>query len=372
MAVDDQLGDARGRRDLLHRGPGEAPVGEGGRRAGEDREPPVGPPEGAGLRSGRRRVGRGCRRYTREYTLVGVPTTGVVRDVEVEMSDRPTTNLQVRWTEDELLAEQPGLEPLVIAGRRCHGGLDADGEYHSPRSRFRNDAIAAWQARHRADFGTDLLDAGLDTWPAPAPNVAQSRLPARARRARADHGGASPASARSRASAGAMRLWNLDDPQRYFTEPDHRHHPGAPARDVRGAGARRGGLGRRVRSQGHVVPRARHRVRGPRRRGPHRADAVPARRHAARPARRCRPPEEIRRRQEDARRVRRPPDGDRGADRPDGEPAAGGDLRRAPLRVGRGAARRRPRWWRGRARRPGSCPTSAGTSRRTSSTCAPR
>src|SRR3954454_1215107 len=131
----------------------------------------------------------------------------------VDMSD-----LQVRWTDDELLAEEPGLEPLVIAGRRCHGGLDTDGVYHSPRSRFRNDAIAAWQAQHRADFGTELFDAGLDTWPPPAPNVAQSRF-------LLQHGVREPIMAALtrigtvEGFGGAMRLWNLDDPQSYFADP---------------------------------------------------------------------------------------------------------------------------------------------------------
>lgn len=85
------------------------------------------------------------------------------------------SNLQTSWTESELLATDPGLEPLMVAGRRCHGGLDADGVYHSPRTRFRMPAIEAWQARHREVFGSDLLDVPLSAWPGPYPNVAQSR-----------------------------------------------------------------------------------------------------------------------------------------------------------------------------------------------------
>ena len=69
----------------------------------------------------------------------------------------------VRWTEAEILGDDPALAPYVVAGRRCHGGVDADGRYHSPRTRFRNAAIAAWQEQHRADFGTELFDAGLDS-----------------------------------------------------------------------------------------------------------------------------------------------------------------------------------------------------------------
>jgi hypothetical protein len=84
--------------------------------------------------------------------------------------------MSTTWSETELLADEPDLEPLVVAGYRCHGGFDADGRYRSPRTRFRLPAIAAWQAKHRVDFGTDLLDAGLDTWPPATPNVAQSRF----------------------------------------------------------------------------------------------------------------------------------------------------------------------------------------------------
>ncbi len=82
---------------------------------------------------------------------------------------------QTVWTEDELLATDPGIEPLIVAGFRCHGGFDDAGRYHSPRTRFRVPAIEAWQAQHRAQFGTELLDVPLATWPATYPNVAQSR-----------------------------------------------------------------------------------------------------------------------------------------------------------------------------------------------------
>ena len=58
---------------------------------------------------------------------------------------------------------------------RCHGGFDDDGAYVSPRTANRVPAIAAWQAKHRRDFGTELLDLPLDTWPEHYPNVAQAR-----------------------------------------------------------------------------------------------------------------------------------------------------------------------------------------------------
>ncbi|MGH9048242.1 MAG: hypothetical protein ACRDY4_00765 [Acidimicrobiia bacterium] len=90
------------------------------------------------------------------------------------------SNLQLEWTERELLASDPIAAPLTAAGTRCHGGFDADGEYRSPRTRFRAPAIEAWQRRHREQFGTDLLDVPLSTWPESYPNVDQAKLLLRA------------------------------------------------------------------------------------------------------------------------------------------------------------------------------------------------
>jgi hypothetical protein len=86
-----------------------------------------------------------------------------------------TSTTQTAWTEAELLATDPGIDPLIVGGYRCHGGFDAAGRYHSPRTRFRVPAIEAWQAQHRAQFGTELLDVPLATWPPTYPNIAQSR-----------------------------------------------------------------------------------------------------------------------------------------------------------------------------------------------------
>ena len=86
------------------------------------------------------------------------------------------SNLQIQWTETELLETDAIVEPLVVAGRLCHGGFDADGTYHSPRTRFRAPAIEAWQAAHREQFGTEMLGVPLETWPRTFPNVAQAKL----------------------------------------------------------------------------------------------------------------------------------------------------------------------------------------------------
>jgi hypothetical protein len=83
---------------------------------------------------------------------------------------------QVEYTTEELLLTDPDLEPLVLGGVRCHGGLDDDGDYVSPRTRFRAPAIEAWEAQRVRQFGTPILDAPLDTWPESFPNVEQSRF----------------------------------------------------------------------------------------------------------------------------------------------------------------------------------------------------
>ncbi len=91
-------------------------------------------------------------------------------DAGVEVTD------QLRYEPEELLASHSGLEPVVVGDQLCHGGFDSDGRYVSPRTLHRSAAIAAWQDHHRRTFGTDLVDIGLDQFPAPYPNVEQSRI----------------------------------------------------------------------------------------------------------------------------------------------------------------------------------------------------
>jgi hypothetical protein len=83
---------------------------------------------------------------------------------------------QLEFTPDELLADPPVVEPLRAGGILCHGGYLADGTYASPRTANRVPAIEAWQARHRRDFGTEILDAPLESWPGNYPNLAQARF----------------------------------------------------------------------------------------------------------------------------------------------------------------------------------------------------
>jgi hypothetical protein len=83
---------------------------------------------------------------------------------------------QLEWTEAELLETHAVEEPLFAGGVKCHGGFKADGEYVSPRTKNRWTAIENWKAEHKNTFGTDVLDIGLDRWPAHYPNVAQAKF----------------------------------------------------------------------------------------------------------------------------------------------------------------------------------------------------
>ena len=85
------------------------------------------------------------------------------------------SNLQLDWTETELLADERIDEPLVVRDVVCHGGY-ADGAYVSPRSRFRRSAIEAWQASHRETFGSEVLDAPLSAFPPHYPNLEQAQF----------------------------------------------------------------------------------------------------------------------------------------------------------------------------------------------------
>ena len=85
------------------------------------------------------------------------------------------SNLQTHWSEAELLATDDVVEPLIVRGIRCHGGFDANGEYVSPRTKYRVPATNAWQQAHREAFGTEIIDAPLASWPGSYPDVAQAK-----------------------------------------------------------------------------------------------------------------------------------------------------------------------------------------------------
>lgn len=62
------------------------------------------------------------------------------------------------YAEEELLRSHAWARPHVEAGRRLHGGFDAEGRYVPPRLLHRAPAVAAWTAALRARGG-DLLPA---------------------------------------------------------------------------------------------------------------------------------------------------------------------------------------------------------------------
>jgi hypothetical protein len=84
--------------------------------------------------------------------------------------------LRTTFEQAELLATHDVEEPLIAAGVRCHGGFTSEGNYVSPRTKHRADAIEAWQQRHLADVGGELLDLPLATWPEHYPNVEQAKF----------------------------------------------------------------------------------------------------------------------------------------------------------------------------------------------------
>ena len=62
------------------------------------------------------------------------------------------------YSAEELCSSHEYARPHVIAGRRVHGGFDADGRYVPPRALVRGPAIEAW-TRALRERGGDLLDA---------------------------------------------------------------------------------------------------------------------------------------------------------------------------------------------------------------------
>ena len=83
---------------------------------------------------------------------------------------------QLEYSFEEILADPPIVEPLRAAGLECHGGFLEDGTYASPRTLNRLPAIRAWQDSHREVFGTEILDAPLESWPGNFPNLGQAQL----------------------------------------------------------------------------------------------------------------------------------------------------------------------------------------------------
>jgi hypothetical protein len=80
------------------------------------------------------------------------------------------------FSTDELLANVPTKESLIVGGVRCHGGFDADGTYRSPRTLWRNPAVKAWQEQHLATSPLPLFEIPDECVPPHAPSAAQTKM----------------------------------------------------------------------------------------------------------------------------------------------------------------------------------------------------
>jgi hypothetical protein len=82
---------------------------------------------------------------------------------------------RLNFTTEEILANVPTKEPLIVKGVRCHGGFDADGNYRSPRTLWRVPAISAWQEQHLRTSELPLYEIPADLISEHMPNAAQAK-----------------------------------------------------------------------------------------------------------------------------------------------------------------------------------------------------
>jgi hypothetical protein len=80
---------------------------------------------------------------------------------------------RLNFSAEEILANVPVREALIVKGVTWHGGFDADGNYCSPRTAYRVPAIKVWQQQHLETSGTALFEIPADTVSPQVPNVAQ-------------------------------------------------------------------------------------------------------------------------------------------------------------------------------------------------------
>jgi hypothetical protein len=96
-----------------------------------------------------------------------------VGDLGIEGSDMQ--DARTVFSSEEILASEPGLDPLFAGGVRCHGGFDQDGVYRSPRTVHRMPAIRAWQAALAHD-GHPLVGIDRALVPPQFPSLEQAKL----------------------------------------------------------------------------------------------------------------------------------------------------------------------------------------------------
>jgi hypothetical protein len=83
---------------------------------------------------------------------------------------------RLSFSAEELLANIPLAEPLIVRGVRCHGGFDADGGYLSPRTLWRVPAVEAWQRQHLATSPLPLVEIPEDVIPQHSIGAAQAKF----------------------------------------------------------------------------------------------------------------------------------------------------------------------------------------------------
>ncbi len=92
------------------------------------------------------------------------------------ITQRQEVNVKVSYTQEEIEAEHDYTTPHVECGLKLHGGFDEDGKYLSPRTRYRNEAIANWHEQLN-DRGVDIVEATTTLLTEPNfPNVDQQIL----------------------------------------------------------------------------------------------------------------------------------------------------------------------------------------------------
>jgi len=85
-------------------------------------------------------------------------------------------NLKLRWTRDEIEAEHPYSSAHVELDIELHGGFDEAGQYLSPRTLYRVDAVNNWRAALETR-GFQLIDADISLLKEESyPNPAQQKL----------------------------------------------------------------------------------------------------------------------------------------------------------------------------------------------------
>lgn len=83
---------------------------------------------------------------------------------------------RLSFSTEELLANVPTKEPLIVKGVRCHGGFDSDGAYHSPRTLWRVPAVKAWQEQHLANSPLPLVEIPEDSIPPHSISAEQAKF----------------------------------------------------------------------------------------------------------------------------------------------------------------------------------------------------